>query len=122
MTVDGGALPFERAQSPAAVRTVLERLLAGGTAGRGPEYPGGPCIALRRGRASITLEPGAQLEISGAPLDTIHETVVELREPRGGASRGQRRPRHPRGWDSAFTPSPARRPAVGAEASLPRDA
>ncbi|MCB9624904.1 MAG: glutamate--cysteine ligase [Sandaracinus sp.] len=79
VTVDGGALPFERGESPAAVRTVLERLSERHGWSKEPEYPGGPCIALRRGRASITLEPGAQLEISGAPLDTIHETAIELR-------------------------------------------
>ena len=44
-----------------------------------PEYEGAPLIALRRGAASITLEPGAQLELSGAPLDTIHQTCAELR-------------------------------------------
>ena len=34
-------------------------------------------IALNKGRESITLEPGGQLELSGAPLDTIHETCEE---------------------------------------------
>ncbi len=42
------------------------------------ETPSGPLIALRRGEASITLEPGAQLELSGAPLRTIHETAAEF--------------------------------------------
>lgn len=42
------------------------------------EYAGGPLIALRRGSASITLEPGAQLELSGAPLADIHATCAEL--------------------------------------------
>src|SRR6478609_4374673 len=32
------------------------------------EAPDGPVIALRRGNASITLEPGSQLELSGAAL------------------------------------------------------
>ncbi len=76
---DGRALPFEREGSPVAVRTVLERLAERHGWSKEPEYPGGPCIALKRGRASITLEPGAQLEISGAPLDTLHETATELR-------------------------------------------
>ncbi len=35
-------------------------------------------IALRHGLASITLEPGGQLELSGAPLATIHETHDEV--------------------------------------------
>lgn len=39
----------------------------------------GEVIALRRGDASITLEPGAQLELSGAPLSSIHQTCAEFR-------------------------------------------
>lgn len=42
------------------------------------EYADRPVIALRRGAANITLEPGAQLELSGAPLDTIHQTHEEF--------------------------------------------
>jgi len=37
-------------------------------------------IALKRGLASITLEPGGQLELSGAPLQTIHQTCSETTE------------------------------------------
>ena len=44
------------------------------------ETEGGPLIALLKNGASITLEPGAQLELSGAPLKTIHETCIELRD------------------------------------------
>jgi glutamate--cysteine ligase len=47
------------------------------------ETPDGPLIALTRNGASITLEPAAQLELSGAPLCTIHETCSELREHLG---------------------------------------
>ncbi|MEM6954343.1 MAG: glutamate-cysteine ligase family protein [Myxococcota bacterium] len=43
-----------------------------------PETAGGPLIALGRGRASITLEPGGQLELSGSPLDSIHQTHLEF--------------------------------------------
>ncbi|MCS6799231.1 MAG: glutamate-cysteine ligase family protein [Myxococcota bacterium] len=42
------------------------------------EYPGGPTIALRRGAASVTLEPGGQLELSGAPHSSVHEAAAEL--------------------------------------------
>ena len=42
------------------------------------EHAGGEVIALRRRDASVTLEPGGQLELSGAPLRTIHETRAEL--------------------------------------------
>ncbi len=38
----------------------------------------GRMVALRKGRASITLEPGGQFELSGAPLRTIHETCDEF--------------------------------------------
>ncbi|HEV8551293.1 MAG TPA: glutamate-cysteine ligase family protein, partial [Polyangiaceae bacterium] len=38
----------------------------------------GPVIALRRGGASITLEPGAQLELSGTALDDLHAVGDEL--------------------------------------------
>jgi glutamate--cysteine ligase len=44
------------------------------------ETAGGPLIALLKNGASITLEPGAQLELSGAPLKTIHQTSIELRD------------------------------------------
>lgn len=43
-----------------------------------PVEEGGRVIALARAGASITLEPGAQLELSGAPLATIHEAHDEL--------------------------------------------
>jgi glutamate--cysteine ligase len=35
-------------------------------------------IALLRDAASVTLEPAGQLELSGAPLQTIHETCREV--------------------------------------------
>jgi glutamate--cysteine ligase len=42
------------------------------------EYANGPLIALRRGDASVTLEPGSQLELSGAPLPNMHAIAGEL--------------------------------------------
>lgn len=41
-------------------------------------FEDGNPIALKNGLASITLEPGGQLELSGAPLATIHETHAEI--------------------------------------------
>ena len=38
----------------------------------------GKLIALSRDGASVTLEPAGQLELSGAPLETIHQTCVEI--------------------------------------------
>ena len=43
------------------------------------EHEGGPIIALLRGGASVTLEPGGQLELSGKKSETIHEVCGELR-------------------------------------------
>ncbi len=34
-------------------------------------------IALKRDSCSITLEPGGQLELSGAPLENVHQTCTE---------------------------------------------
>lgn len=42
----------------------------------------GEIIALQRDRASITLEPGGQLELSGKPLPTVHDTCAEFGEYR----------------------------------------
>ena len=38
----------------------------------------GKLIALSRDGASVTLEPAGQFELSGAPLETIHQTCVEI--------------------------------------------
>ncbi len=43
------------------------------------EVPGGPVLALERGEASVTLEPGGQVELSGAPKTSIHAICEELR-------------------------------------------
>lgn len=42
------------------------------------EYEGGPLVALRRADASITLEPAAQLELSGAALPDVHAVSAEF--------------------------------------------
>ncbi len=44
-----------------------------------PVSEGADLIALEGEGASITLEPGGQLELSGAPLRTAHETAREFR-------------------------------------------
>src|SRR5882672_9306297 len=43
------------------------------------ENEGGPLIALERDHASVTLEPGGQLELSGAPLDDVHAIFAETK-------------------------------------------
>ena len=43
-----------------------------------PEYEGDNVIALKRDGASVSLEPGGQLELSGAPLENVHQTCGEV--------------------------------------------
>src|SRR4051812_2166489 len=43
------------------------------------EHDAGEVIALHRGDASVTLEPAGQLELSGAPFASIHDTDAEFR-------------------------------------------
>ncbi len=43
------------------------------------EVEGGPILALLKNGASITLEPGCQFELSGAPLETCHQICAEFR-------------------------------------------
>ncbi|MFV0303163.1 MAG: glutamate--cysteine ligase [Paracoccus sp. (in: a-proteobacteria)] len=37
-------------------------------------------IGLQKGMANVSLEPGGQLELSGAPLETIHQTCDEVNQ------------------------------------------
>ena len=39
---------------------------------------GGHLIGLTKGGANVSLEPGGALELSGAPLETVHETCDEV--------------------------------------------
>ncbi len=57
----------------------IEALLKG-IAGFGwtPVEEEGRVIALTRDGASVTLEPAGQLELSGAPLESIHQTCREV--------------------------------------------
>ena len=58
------------------IKEILEKLT---TIGWRPLYDDNKktIIALKRGNEAITLEPGGQIELSGAPLDNIHETCEE---------------------------------------------
>ncbi len=56
----------------------IEALLSGLTRfGWAPVQENGRTIALLRDNASVTLEPAGQLELSGAALESIHQTCVE---------------------------------------------
>jgi len=43
-----------------------------------PVEENGHLIALKRDGASVSLEPGGQLELSGAPLEHVHQTCAEV--------------------------------------------
>ena len=66
-------LPYE---GESGVGALLARLApAGYTPFR--ETPESPVIALQRGEATISLEPGGQLELSGSPFRTAREAHAE---------------------------------------------
>ncbi len=66
-------LPFD---GPRSITAVLQGL--SDKFGWLPLYEGEHLVALKKDGASITLEPGGQFELSGAPLRTIHETCNEV--------------------------------------------
>jgi glutamate--cysteine ligase len=45
-----------------------------------PIFEGDNIIGLEKDGANVSLEPGGQLELSGAPLETIHQTCDEVNE------------------------------------------
>ncbi|MCB4454754.1 glutamate--cysteine ligase [Leisingera sp. McT4-56] len=66
-------LPYAGERS---ILAVLEGLRDGH--GWAPLTEGENLIGLTKDGANISLEPGGQLELSGAPLETIHETCDEV--------------------------------------------
>lgn len=68
--------PVRYGDSP-GIPTILKTLSARHGWEPDAETPGGPLIALRRGRSSVTLEPGGQLELSGAPWSHLHSVAAE---------------------------------------------
>jgi len=68
-------VPFE---GEGGIEALLERLAR--EPGMTRVQEGGRTVALQQGQASLTLEPGGQLELSGAPLRTIHQTCQEFHE------------------------------------------
>ncbi|HTW52043.1 MAG TPA: glutamate--cysteine ligase, partial [Stellaceae bacterium] len=67
--------PYE---GPDGIGALLQGLLRFGWE---PVREAGNIIALENdARCSITLEPGGQFELSGAPLETIHQTCDEVHE------------------------------------------
>ena len=58
------------------IKNILEKLTLNGWK---PVYDDNQLtiISLKKGKEAITLEPGGQIELSGAPLSNIHETCEE---------------------------------------------
>ncbi|MBX3028376.1 glutamate--cysteine ligase [bacterium] len=72
---DGRAVPFS---GPRGIETLLKRL-----ADRydwEPLEEDGRIVALRGGKAAITLEPGGQVELSGEVCESVHCAAAELAE------------------------------------------
>ncbi len=61
---------------PRSIRSMLEGLRD--RFGWDPVLEGDNIIGLTKGGANVSLEPGGQLELSGAPLETIHQTCDEV--------------------------------------------
>ncbi|MDT8857121.1 glutamate--cysteine ligase [Paracoccaceae bacterium Fryx2] len=68
-------LPYEGATS---IRAMLEGLRDG--FGWEPVLEQGNIIGLTKDGANVSLEPGGQFELSGAAVETIHDTAAELAE------------------------------------------
>ena len=68
-------LPYEGACSIHAMLTGLQERF-----GWTPVMEQDKLIGLERDGANISLEPGGQLELSGAPLETIHQTCDEVNQ------------------------------------------
>src|SRR5947207_4767000 len=65
-------VPYEGA---AGIKALLEGMMRFGWQGTYEHAPTGgeTLIGLNRGLANVSLEPGGQFELSGAPLDSMHD-------------------------------------------------
>ena len=61
--------------APGGIQAMLEGIAALGWEGI---FDQGSLIGLKRGGESVSLEPGGQFELSGAPVISLHETADEL--------------------------------------------
>lgn len=75
LTDTNAPLPFEGKRS---IRTVLEGLRD--RHGWSEVRESGHLIGLEKDGANVSLEPGGALELSGAPLETIHQTCDEVNQ------------------------------------------
>ena len=60
--------------APGGIKALLDGLTRFGWT---PVMEGENVIALERGKANVSLEPGGQFELSGAPLETVHDICEE---------------------------------------------
>ncbi|HUZ11392.1 MAG TPA: glutamate--cysteine ligase [Caulobacteraceae bacterium] len=76
-TATHAAVPY---QGEAGIQALLLGLKRFGWTEVFEKTPGGgeTLIALTRGGASVSLEPGGQFELSGAPLESVHDICVEI--------------------------------------------
>lgn len=72
---DGSPVPYTGAHG---VAEILRELAAEAGWTEQRESDDGPVIALVKAGASVTLEPGSQLELSGAPLVHAHQICAEF--------------------------------------------
>ncbi|MCB1367227.1 MAG: glutamate--cysteine ligase [Rhodobacteraceae bacterium] len=68
-------LPYE---GPCSIKAMLEGLRD--RYGWTGVFEGDNIIGLEKDGANVSLEPGGQFELSGAPLETIHQTCDEVNE------------------------------------------
>ena len=68
-------LPYD---GPRSIKAMLEGLRD--RFGWAPVLEGDKIIGLEKDGANVSLEPGGQLELSGAPLETIHQTCDEVNQ------------------------------------------
>ena len=69
---DNRPVPYEGDRGIAAIFKAMERF------GWKPIFEGETAIAMTDGKANISLEPGGQFELSGAPLEAVHDTCDEV--------------------------------------------
>jgi glutamate--cysteine ligase len=69
---DDKPLPYE---GPTGIRALLEGMRRFGWE---PVLEGDNIIGLSQGQATLSLEPGGQFELSGAPLKNVHQTCNEV--------------------------------------------
>jgi len=73
LTDSRAPLPFSGERS---ISAIFAALIA--RHGWEPLHEGDHIVGLSRGGANISLEPGGQFELSGAPLADVHQTAAEL--------------------------------------------